>query len=112
MVQNINLDVIVAINNMTEKQEYIIKRLNDIIDIALELMNIAVTGEDGNLYEMSYHIRCYSNKIISHLSKEWRNNIKFTTRKEEKRKLKAEQKKREDKEVQQLNRQIFEKFMK
>ena len=97
---------------MTEKQEYIILKLNEIAVITSDLMNIAVTGEDGNLYEMSYHIRCYINKIIKHLQKEWKNNIKFTTRKEEKRKLKAEQKKREDEEVRQLNRQIFEKFMK
>ena len=97
---------------MTEKQEYIIKRLNDIIDIALELMNIAVTGEDGNLYEMSYHIKCYSNKIISHLSKEWRNNIKFVARQDVRKKMKIEQKKREDEEVRQLNEQIFKKFLK
>ena len=52
---------------MTEKQEYIIKRLNDIADISQELMNIAITGDDGNLEEMSYHIKCYIKKIIVHL---------------------------------------------
>ena len=44
---------------MNEKQEYIIKKLNDIADISQELMNIAITGDDGNLEEMSYHIKCY-----------------------------------------------------
>ena len=97
---------------MTEKQDHIILKLNEIAEIASEIMSEAVTGEDGNLYEMSYHIKCYSNKIISHLLKEWRNNIKFMTRKEEKCKLKVEQKKREDEEVRQLNEQIFKKFLK
>ena len=51
---------------MTEKQEYIINRLNDIADIAQELMDMAIIGEDGNLNEMSYHIKCYTKKIIAH----------------------------------------------
>ena len=97
---------------LTEKQNYIVKRLNDIIDISQELMNMAVTGEDGNLYEMTYHIKCYCNKIITHLLREWKNNIKFAARKEEKRKLKKNQKAEEEKEIQRLNKQIFEKFMK
>lgn len=97
---------------MTEKQDYIILKLNEITTIASELMNVAVTGEDGNLYEMSYHIRCYINKIIKHLQKEWKNNIKFATRQEEKRKNEIIRKKQEDEEVQQLNKKIFERFMK
>lgn len=97
---------------MTEKQEYIINRLNDIADIAQELMREAVTGEDGNLEEMSYHIKCYTKKIISHLLKEWKNNIKFSERREEKKKIKEEQKLQEKKEMQRLNKQIFEKFVK
>lgn len=96
----------------TEKQEYIIKRLNDLADISQELMNMAITGEDGNLYEMSYHIKCYSNKIITHLLREWKNNIKFIARKEEKKKLKEAQKVEEENEVKRLNQQIFEKFIK
>ena len=97
---------------MTEKQDHIILKLNEIATIASELMNVAVTGEDGNLYEMSYHIRCYINKIIKHLQKEWKNNIKFVTRQEEKRKNEIIRKKREDEEVRQLNKKIFEKFIK
>ena len=96
----------------TEKQDYIIKRINDIIDIAQELMNLAITGEDGNLEEMSYHIKCYSNKIIAHLLKEWKNNIKFAARRDEKKKLKAKIKEEEQKEMYRLNKQIFEKFIK
>ena len=97
---------------MTEKQEYIITRLNDIADIAQELMNEAVTGEDGNLNEMSYHIKCYTKKIITHLLHEWKNNIKFVARKEEKRKIRAEQKFEQEKEVQDLMKKISEKFIK
>ena len=97
---------------MTEKQEYIINRLNDIADISQELMNIAVTGDDGNLEEMSYHIKCYTKKIIVHLLKEWKNNEKFAARRDEKRKLKEEQRQQEEKEMWRLNKQIFEKFAK
>ena len=97
---------------MTEKQEYIINRLNDIADIAQELMDMAIIGEDGNLNEMSYHIKCYTKKIIVHLLKEWKNNIKFNARKEEKRKTLAEIKKEEDERVQQLTQEIFKKFRK
>ena len=75
-------------------------------------MEVAVTGEDGNLYEMSYHIKCYVNKIVKHLQREWKNNIKFTIRKEEKKKLRAAEKAQEEKETQELMRQIFEKFKK
>lgn len=97
---------------MNEKQDYIVNKLNDIANMAQELMNIAITGEDGNLKEMSYHIKCYSKKIIVHLLKEWENNIKFAARKEEKKQLKLEQKEKEGKELQHLNKQIFEKFIK
>ena len=96
---------------MTEKQEYIITRLNDIANIAQELMNEAVTGEDGNLNEMSYHIKCYSKKIIVHLLHEWKNNEKFSERKAEKIRLKAEQRKQEYKEIKNLEKQIFQKFL-
>ena len=97
---------------MIEKQELIINKLNDIADISQELMNIAVTGEDGNLEEMSYHIKCYTKKIIVHLLKEWKNNEKFAARRDEKKKLKEEQKQQEEKEMRRLNKQIFEKFAK
>ena len=97
---------------VTEKQEYVIKRLNDIADISQELMNIAITGDDGNLEEMSYHIKCYTKKIIIHLLKEWENNIKFAVRRNEKKKIKEEQKRQEQQEMQRLNKQIFKKFVK
>lgn len=97
---------------MNEKQENIINKLNNIADISQELMNLATTSEDGNLEEMSYHIKCYTKKIIVHLLKEWENNIKFAARKNEKKKLKEEQKQQEIKEMQRLNKQIFEKFVK
>lgn len=97
---------------MTEKQEYIINRINDIIDIAKELMEIAVTSEDGNLNEMAYHIKCYSNKIIVHLLKEWKNNVKFAERKAEKKKKLQEEKQQEDEEVQQLMEKVSEMFRK
>lgn len=97
---------------MTEKQEYIIKKIEDITNITEELMKMAVTGEDGNLYEMSYHIQCYSKKIIKHLEREWKNNIKFNIRKQEKAQIKAEEKKQQYKEMKDLEKQIFEKFLK
>lgn len=97
---------------MTEKQEYIINRLNDIANIAQELMDLAITGEDGNLNEMSYHIKCYTKKIIVHLLREWKNNIKFEARREEKKKIKKELREKENKVIEQLNKQIFMKFMK
>lgn len=95
-----------------EKQEYIIEKLNDIADLAQELMRIAETGEDGNLNEMSYHIKCYTKKIIVHLLHEWKNNEKFSERKVEKIRARAEQKKQEYKEMKILEKQIFQKFMK
>lgn len=97
---------------MTDREEYIVNRLNDIADIAQELMDMALIGQDGNLNEMTYHIKCYSKKIIAHLLKEWKNNIKFNERKELKRKAKQEQKQKEEEAIQQLNKQIFEKFKK
>ena len=97
---------------MTEKQEQIINKLNDIIDITKELMGLAVTSEDGNLNEMAYHIKCYSNKIIVHLLKEWKNNIKFAERKEERKKKLQEEKQQEDEEVQQLMEKISDMFKK
>lgn len=97
---------------MNEKQEYIISRLNDIQDIAQELMNMAIIGQDGNLNEMSYHIKCYSKKIIVHLLKEWKNNEKFTIRKKEKRKTLEELKQEENEQVRLLSQKIFEKFRK
>lgn len=92
---------------MNERQEYIINKLNDIADIAQELMKEAVTGEDGNLNEMSYHIKCYSKKIVAHLLHEWKNNAKFAQRKEERKEKQKELKKKEDEEVQQLIEKIF-----
>ena len=94
-----------------EKQDYIIEKLNDIANLAQELMDIAQTGEDGNLNEMSYHIKCYSRKIIVHLLKEWKNNEKFAERKAEKIRIKAEQKKQEYGEMKELEKQIFQKFL-
>lgn len=98
--------------SMVEKQEKIIAKLNDIADAAQQLMNEAVIGEDGNLKEMAYHIKCYSKKIIVHLLHEWKNNEKFKARKEEKTVNKKIQKQNEDEEIRQLNEKIFIKFMK
>lgn len=95
-----------------EKQNYIIDKLNDIFDIAEELMKIAEIGEDGNLKEMAYHIKCYSRKIIIHLLKEWKNNIKFAIRKEEKYKLRIAEKEKEKQQINIINQQIFQKFIK
>ena len=75
-------------------------------------MSIAVTGEDGNLREMSYHIKCYSNKIIKHLQKEWKNNIKFVERKNERKKAKEKEQDEQEKEVRQLMEKISEMFRK
>lgn len=97
---------------MTEKQEQIILKLNEIANITAELMDLAVTGEDGNLYEMCYHIRCYINKIIKHLQKEWKNNIKFVERRNLRKKAKEQEKKQQEEEIRQINKQIFERFRK
>lgn len=100
------------LKQMTEKQETIIIKLNEIANITAELMDLAVTGEDGNLYEMSYHIRCYINKIIKHLQKEWKNNIKFVERRNLRKKTKQDEQKQQEEEIQQINKKIFEKFKK
>lgn len=97
---------------MTEKQEQIILKLNEIANITAELMDLAVTGEDGNLYEMSYHIRCYINKIIKHLQKEWKNNIKFVERRNLRKKAKEQEKKQQEEGIRKINKRIFERFRK
>ena len=97
---------------MTEKQDHIILKLNEIAEIASEIMNEAVTGEDGNLYEMCYHIRCYVNKIIKHLQKEWKNNIKFVERKNKRKEEKIKEQVKQEDEVQQLMEKISWMFKK
>ncbi len=97
---------------MTEKQDHIILKLNEIAEIASEIMTEAVTGEDGNLYEMCYHIRCYVNKIIKHLQKEWKNNIKFVERKNKREEEKIKERNEQEDEVQQLMEKISWMFRK
>lgn len=97
---------------MTEKQDHIILKLNEIAEIASEIMSEAVTGEDGNLYEMCYHIRCYVNKIIKHLQKEWKNNIKFVERKNKHKEEKIKEQVKQEDEVQQLMEKISWMFRK
>lgn len=97
---------------MTEKQDYIILKLNEIAEIASEIMNEAVTGQDGNLYEMCYHIKCYVNKIIKHLQKEWKNNIKFVERKNKRKEEKIKERNEQEDEVQQLMEKISWMFKK
>lgn len=97
---------------MTEKQDHIILKLNEIAEITSEIMNEAVTGEDGNLYEMCYHIRCYVNKIIKHLQKEWKNNIKFVERKNKRKEEKIKEQVKQEDEVQQLMEKISWMFRK
>ena len=97
---------------MTEKQDHIILKLNEIAEIASEIMSEAVTGEDGNLYEMCYHIRCYVNKIIKHLQKEWKNNIEFVERKNKCKKEKIKEQVKQEDEVQQLMEKISWMFRK
>ena len=97
---------------MTEKQDHIILKLNEIAEITSEIMNEAVTGEDGNLYEMCYHIRCYVNKIIKHLQKEWKNNIKFVERKNKRKEEKIKERNEQEDEVQQLMEKISWMFRK
>lgn len=97
---------------MTEREEEIIARLQEIEDKADELNKMAITGADGNLGEMTYHIKCYTKKIISHLLREWKNNIKFAVRKEEKQKQKVAQKQQKEEEIRNLKQQISEKFIK
>ena len=97
---------------MTEKQDHIILKLNKIAEITSEIMSEAVTGEDGNLYEMCYHIRCYVNKIIKHLQKEWKNNIKFVERKNKRKEEKIKEQVKQEDEVQQLMEKISWMFRK
>lgn len=97
---------------MTEKQELIIKTLTQIADMSGQLMNMAVTGEDGNLREMTYHIQCYSKKIAKHLQITWTNNIKFKARQEAKRAEKLAEKELEDKEIKELEKNIYAKYLK
>lgn len=97
---------------MTEKQDHIILKLNEIAEITSEIMSEAVTGEDGNLYEMCYHIRCYVNKIIKHLQKEWKNNIKFVERKNKRKEEKIKEQVKQEDEVQQLMEKISWMFRK
>ena len=97
---------------MTEKQDHIILKLNEIAEITSEIMNEAVTGEDGNLYEMCYHIRCYVNKIIKHLQKEWKNNIKFVERKNKRKEEKIKERNEQEDEVQQKMKKISWMFRK
>ena len=97
---------------MTEKQDHIILKLNEIAEIASEIMSEAVTGEDGNLYEMCYHIKCYVNKIIKHLQKEWKNNIKFVERKNKRKEEKIKEQIKQEDEVQQLMEKISWMFRK
>lgn len=97
---------------MTEREEEIIAKLQEIEDKADELNKMAITGADGNLGEMTYHIKCYTKKIITHLLREWKNNNKFAVRKEEKQKQKVAQKQQKEEEIRNLKQQIFEKFIK
>jgi hypothetical protein len=95
----------------TEKQELIIKTLGQIADMSGQLMNMAVTGDDGNLREMAYHIQCYSKKIAKHLQTTWANNIKFKARQEAKRAEKLAEREQEEKEIKRLERNIYFKYL-
>lgn len=96
----------------TEKQKIILKTLEQISDLSGQLMNIAVTGDDGNLKEMSYHIQCYSKKIAKHLQTTWTNNIKFKARQETKRLERLAEKEQEEKEIKELEQNIYAKYLK
>lgn len=96
---------------MTEKQELIIKTLGQIADMSGQLMNMAVTGDDGNLREMTYHIQCYSKKIAKHLQTTWANNIKFKARQEAKRAEKLAEREQEEKETRELEQNMYAKYL-
>lgn len=96
----------------TEKQKIILKTLGQISDLSGQLMNIAVTGDDGNLKEMSYHIQCYSKKIAKHLQTTWANNIKFKARQKTKQLEKLAEKKQEEREIKELEQNIYAKYLK
>ena len=98
--------------DFTEKQQLILKALGQISDLSGQLMNIAVTGDDGNLREMSYHIQCYSKKIAKHLQTTWANNIKFKARQEAKRVERLAEKEQEEKEIKELEQNIYAKYLK
>ncbi len=98
--------------DFTEKQQLILKTLEQIANLSGQLMNIAITGDDGNLREMSYHIQCYSKKIAKHLQITWANNIKFKARQETKRIEKIIEKEQEEKEVKELEQNIYAKYLK
>ena len=95
----------------TEKQELIIKTLGQIADMSGQLMNIAVTGDDGNLREMAYHIQCYSKKIAKHLQTTWTNNIKFKVRQEAKRIERLTEKEQEEIETKKLEQSMYAKYL-
>ena len=96
----------------TEKQKIILKTLEQISDLSGQLMNIAVTGDDGNLKEMSYHIQCYSKKIAKHLQTTWTNNIKFKARQETKRLERLAETEQEEKEIKEVEQNIYAKYLK
>lgn len=96
---------------LTKKQQLIIKTLSQIADLSGQLMNIAVTGDDGNLKEMSYHIQCYSKKIAKHLQTTWANNIKFKARQENKRVERLAEKEQEEKNIKELEQNIYAKYL-
>lgn len=95
----------------TEKQQLILKTLGQIADMSGQLMNMAVTGDDGNLREMTYHIQCYSKKIAKHLQTTWANNIKFKARQEAKRAERLAEKEQEELETRELERNMYAKYL-
>jgi len=95
----------------TEKQQLILKTLGQIADMSGQLMNMAVTGDDGNLREMTYHIQCYSKKIAKHLQTTWANNIKFKARQEAKRAERLAEKEQEEIDTRELERNMYAKYL-
>jgi len=95
----------------TDKQELILKTLGQIADMSGQLMNMAVTGDDGNLREMTYHIQCYSKKIAKHLQTTWANNIKFKARQEAKKAERLAEKEQEELETRELERNMYAKYL-
>ena len=96
---------------ITEKQQLILKTLGQISDMSGQLMNMAVTGDDGNLREMTYHIQCYSKKIAKHLQTTWANNIKFKARQEAKKAERLVEKEQEELETRELERNMYAKYL-
>ena len=97
--------------DFTDKQELILKTLGQIADMSGQLMNMAVTGDDGNLREMTYHIQCYSKKIAKHLQTTWANNIKFKARQEAKKAERLAEKEQEELETRELERNMYAKYL-